>query len=199
MTYLMGFDRKTCAVNANNIVYNSLEACCNHLTKSKYMHAVYILQLPNFPRVMAKYCFHPMRYIHHGLFVFETLTSFCNLFQSAMRSFGFGKVISARIPEEWGRLCFHRCLSVHRGRYPWSVVYGLWSLLLSGGTPCWGYPSQDRTGYPYPLPQARTGGNPIPTEEQVFVTQRAVCLLRFPVEGLSCSVHFGMCNGQLIQ
>ena len=37
-------------------------------------------------------------------------------------------------PEEYGRYCFHRCVSVNRGRvYPIPLVPGHWSQFLSGG------------------------------------------------------------------
>ena len=76
--------------------------------------------------------------------------------------------ITVRIPKEWGRLCFHPCLSVcsHLGGYPPSQVRtgGLPpSQVRMGGTPIWcqdgGHtPTQVRIGgYPNP---GQDGGNP---------------------------------------
>ena len=94
-------------------------------------------------------------------------------------------LVTARIPKEWGRYRFHRCLSVH--------ISGVGTpIRLTGGTLIWlmgGYPHLKRggglgwTGWGYPPPPVGTGqGNSIRDQKGGTPSRNsaagAVCLLR---------------------
>ena len=86
-------------------------------------------------------------------------------------------IFTARIPKEWGRYCFHRCVSVHimgcgvRGGYscPANGGEGVTPTQLRGHTPIWPmrgvYPHLVNGGYAHPAdwgwyPIRLTGGTP---------------------------------------
>ena len=110
-------------------------------------------------------------------------------------------IITTRIPKEWGRYYFHRCVSVHISGgmgYP-HLAHGGTPILpkrrvptsfLMEGTPSqvrigpdvrWGTPFG--TGWGYPSIQVRSqvrteGVPPTGTAQHVLAMWRAVCLLR---------------------
>ena len=85
-------------------------------------------------------------------------------------------IFTTRIPQEWGRYCFHRCLSVHilRGVYPYPADSRIPPSFLTGegyNHPSWWRrvpPSQVTLGTPFiggtPF-QVRTGGTWVPSHQ----------------------------------
>ena len=104
--------------------------------------------------------------------------------------------VTARIPEELGRLCSYRCLSVCPPEGTpghWPMVSGPRSVPGEGEvsyspvtgpvqSPVAGPSRGDLTGVPPPDQDRETAPPPGGTECQVIVTRRAVWPLRFPHE-----------------
>ena len=113
--------------------------------------------------------------------------------------------------EGWGRYCFHRCLSLNKGKgYHCSLVPGLWSQVLSrrrrrGTSGFWSHVLSGVRGQPiglgYPSlysdqnrgTRTRKGCPPDRTCHESNTVQ-TVCILHFYAGGLFCFLYsFGSC------